>query len=131
MKRAKKILIVFSVFLVLISNAGYAFSTVYCEMTKNSDCECLIFGEENQTGNTIQISIESESCCKVEVISAVNSSDYESYKNNTFNIFISQILTVNQFQITNLLLSNFNGKEILGFYTLPVDFPVMYSSLLI
>lgn len=131
MNKTKKILIVFSVFLVLISNANYAFSTVYCQMTKNSDCECSMFDEENQTGNTIQISPDSESCCKVDVISVINSSDFESYKTETYKDNSPVIITANQEYINNLSISNFSGGEIFLFYALPVDLPVMYSSLLI
>lgn len=131
MKKTKKILVFVSVFLVLISNIGYAVSSVYCEMTKKFECECSMFDELNQTGNSVNISSESGTCCKVEVISVTNSSDFESNNNKTVNITVSQIITGNLIQNTDYVTSNGSIGEILIFYSPPVNIPIMYSSLLI
>jgi hypothetical protein len=131
LKKTKKILVFVSVFLVLISNIGYAVSSVYCEMTKNFECECSMFDELNQTGNSVNISSESGTCCKVEVISVTNSSDFESNNNKIVNITVSQIITGNLIQNTDYVTSNGSMGEILIFYSPAVNIPIMYSSLLI
>ena len=131
MSNTKKILTNFLILLVILSNASYAFSTTFCKMTKKNVCNCSVSDEDNSNGISEQMSAQSNSCCKTEVKSISNSSDYENFQKVSISDISTILITLKLFQISNPIFSNINVKDVLLFYNIPDDIPVKNSSLLI
>ena len=131
MCNTKKILTNFLIVLVLLSNASYAFSTTFCEMTKKSVCKCSMNDKENKNITQDKISFHKNSCCKTDVKFISNSSEFESYqKVNIRNI--STVFVISKiFQISKPVFSCIDNKDVLIFFNIPYDIPVKNSSLLI
>jgi hypothetical protein len=117
--------------LVLLANASYAISYSICGMTKKISCNCTMDRDDEQGNISSDSYITSKSCCKTEVKTISNSSDFENINKFEINTVSIPIHSTELINLTDNNFINNIGKEILIFYTKSIDIPVKYSSLLI
>ena len=126
MIKTKKILTYLFVFLVLITNTGFTFTSEFCSMTKKSTCKCSM---NNSNVNVVikGVVFKSKPCCDEKRKEISNSSVFDSHKKVEINNLSSFISFAEDYSIQTKF-SNIPVSTKLVFYNLPRDIPILNSS---